>query len=218
MSTERDFYERVYHFDDDVVHAGLQRLQRALRQLGPMSKRSFLDLGSGVGWAAHHAVHDLRAEMAVAVDVAYRPLALGSEFAPGPFRVQANGMELPFRSSSFDRVFSFGSVEHFPDVRKGLSEIARVLGADGTAVIVVPNFYVRTEQPQELTMTYLGWRRMIRSAGLEVVSTRADRGPKIFRDYRPMRIVFRAGGRILSFLPGLQYQFIFLLRKADSSQ
>ena len=217
MTTNRDFYERTYHFDDDVIRAGFPRLRRALRLLEPLPGTRFLDLGSGVGWAAHLAATENNVSSAVAVDVALRALQVGTEFVPGPLRVQGDGTRLPFPSGSFDRVLSFGSIEHFPDVLQGLMELARVLDKDGQAVVVVPNVYVRTEQPSELTLTYFGWRKLISAAQLKVTATGADRGPVIFRDRRFGRILLRAGGRGLSFIPGLQYQFMFLVRHKSTT-
>lgn len=217
MSDDRKFYEHSYHFDDDIVAPGEDRLWRAIRMLEPLAGKSFLDLGSGVGWAAQLAGQRGGACAVVGLDFAFRALRLGQDAVPGVTRVQGDGTRLPFRDDSFERVLSFGSVEHFPDVVQGLRELARILTPDGRAVIVVPNFYVRTEQPRELRLSYFGWRDRFTQAGVQIVATSADRGPAILRDRRPARIVFRAGAKALSFVPGLQYQFAFLLKHADGS-
>lgn len=215
MSGDRSFYENSYHFDHDVVVPGEERLWRAVRMLEPLSGRSFLDLGSGVGWAARLASQRGRAGHVVGLDFAFRALKLGADSVPGVMRIQADGTQLPFRDNCFECVLSFGSVEHFPDVVQGLRELGRVLTPGGRAVVVVPNFYVRTEQPLELRLSYFGWRDRFAQAGLRIVSTSADRGPAILRDRRPVRVAFRAGAKALSFIPGLQYQFAFLLEHAD---
>jgi SAM-dependent methyltransferase len=100
-------------------------------------------------------------------------------------------------------------------VVQGLRELGRVLTPGGRAVVVVPNFYLRTEQPLELRLSYFGWRDQFAQAGLRIVRTSADRGPAILRDHRPVRVAFRAGAKALSLAPGLQYQFVFLLEHAD---
>lgn len=217
MSDDRRFYEDDYHFDQDVASPGESRLWRAIELLEPLPGTSFLDLGSGVGWAAQLAGQRGQAGAVVGLDFAFRALKLGQASIPGVLRVQGDGTRLPFRDDSFERVLSFGSVEHFPDVVQGLRELARVMTPDGRAVIVVPNFYVRTEQPRELRLSYFGWRDRFRQAGVQIVATSADRGPAILRDRRPARIAFRAGAKVLSVVPGLQYQFAFLLKHADGS-
>jgi len=210
---ERSFYETEYHFGQDVEQPGAARLRRALDLLGPMRGSAFLDLGSGVGWAANLASGD-GATVAVGADFARRALLLGAEHVPGVARVQADGCNMPIRDDAFDGILSFGSLEHFPDVDAGLREVARVLRPGGRAVIVGPNFYVRTEQPMELRLSYQGWRRRFDAAGLRIVATRADPGPAVLRDRRPVRMAIRAAAKVLALVPRLPYQFIFLLEPA----
>ena len=207
---ERSFYETEYHFGQDVEQPGASRLRRALDLLGPLRDTAFLDLGSGVGWAANLAAGD-GARVAVGADFARRALLLGAEHVPGVARVQADGCRMPIRDDAFDGILSFGSLEHFPDVDAGLREVARVLKPSGRAVIVVPNFYVRTEQPMELRLSYGGWQRRFDAAGLRIVETRADPGPAVLRDHRPVRMAIRAAAKVLALVPRLPYQFIFLL-------
>jgi SAM-dependent methyltransferase len=104
-----------------------------------------------------------------------------------------------------------GSLEHFPDVRLGLQEVVRVLKPAGRAVIVVPNFYVRTEQPQEMALSQSRWERLFAEAGLKVARVGADSGPPILRDRRASRIAFRAAAKVLAHVPRMPYQFIFEL-------
>ena len=212
MTVGRDFYETMYHFEEDIGEPDEHRLDAVLRLLQPMQGTHFLDLGSGVGWAAHIARDDLGAHHAVGADFAWKALKLGVDSLPDVSRVQADGSNLPFRTGAFSRVLSFGSIEHFPDVPAGLRELRRVLSEDGCAVVVVPNFYVRTEQPTEMRRSWFGWKHLFATVGLEVVRTKPDFGPPVFRDARKARAVLRAGAKVLSLVPGLQYQFVFLLR------
>ncbi|MBI4213681.1 MAG: methyltransferase domain-containing protein [Chloroflexi bacterium] len=46
---------------------------------------------------------------------------------------------VPFRSDSFDLIYSMGTIEHFPDYDIAAAEIFRVLKPGGTAIIGVPN-------------------------------------------------------------------------------
>lgn len=209
----RAFYESDYHFDSDVGTRMEPRFRRALDLLGPLTGRRFLDLGSGVGWAAHLARID-GARPSVGFDFARRALELGNEHIPDVERVQGDGTRLPFANDGIDAALSFGSLEHFPDVDRGLQELARVLAPGGAAVVVVPNFYARTEQPQELRLSYGGWKRRFEAAGLRITATRADLGPPVLRDRRPARVLFRAAAKVLRLVPRLPYQFIFRLEHA----
>jgi SAM-dependent methyltransferase len=205
---ERAFYETEYHFDDDVETPGEARLRRALDLLEPMDGTSFLDLGSGVGWGAHLA-RGAGADPAVGLDFARRALMLGNAHIPEVLRVQADGCHLPLRDNSVERLLSFGSLEHFPDPDHALREVARILTASGKAVLVVPNFYVRTEQPVELRLPYGAWKQRFAAAGLVVTAVRADRGPAILKNRRPARMLIRTAAKVLAYVPRLPYQFIF---------
>jgi len=209
----REFYEAEYHFDEDVQRPNLPRLWRALRGLEPLAGTVVLDLGSGVGWGARLALERGRGKTVVGLDFSRRALDLARCNTPGAGWVQGDGTALPFRDRSFDRLFSFGSIEHFPDLRRGFAEAFRVLRPGGLAVIVVPNFYVRTQQPLEFRATRRGWEGVIRAAGFDVVRVGTDAGPAILKNYRPARILLRLVLRLASLVPPLRYQFVFVLRK-----
>lgn len=242
----RDFYDRQYHFGEDVDRPNPDRLWRALRELAPLRGATLLDIGCGVGWATRLAAGRGQVAQAVGLDFSRTALQLAAQgmdaqamgapptrALPTSASVAAAGMaaspdtgaaapvswvcgdgtRLPFADGSFDRAFSFGSMEHFPDVAAGFSELARVLRSGAVAVSVVPNFYVRTAQPIEHRDTARGWRRIIESAGLHVVRVAADPGPALFKNRRPARIALRIGLRVLGAIPAFRYQFIFVMRK-----
>lgn len=215
MTTTRQFYEASYHFQSDAHHVQAERLERVLAFLEPLAGTTLLDLGCGVGWAADLASRKGAASPVVGVDFALTALQLGKQVAPDVSRVQADGLRLPFTAASFDRVLSMGSLEHFPDVSAGLREVARVLTPAGRAVMVVPNFYVRTEQPQELTLSQSRWERLFCEAGFVVERVGADIGPPVLRDLRPARVAFRAAAKVLAHIPQMHYQFIFDLSMAS---
>ena len=213
----REFYDREYHFGEDVDRPNPERLWRAVRELEPLGGTTLLDLGCGVGWATRLAATRGRVQDAVGLD--FSRTALHAAASAGTTDdthiawVCGDGTALPFPAGAFDRAFSFGSMEHFPDVAAGFRELARVLRPGALAVTVVPNFYVRTAQPVEHRDTEGGWRRLITDAGLDVVRVRADPGPAIFKNRRPLRIVLRLGLRLLGLIPAFRYQFIFVMRK-----
>ena len=209
----REFYDARYHFDEDVERPNVERVWRALRALEPLRGTAFLDLGSGVGWGAQLALARGGATTAVGLDFSRRALALAQGHTPGARWVQGDGAALPFRDQAFDRAFSFGSLEHFPDVSRGLREAFRVLRPGGLAVVVVPNFYVRTGQPLEFRATRARWEQLMRAAGFHVARVGTDAGPAILKNYRPGRILLRVLLRLVSLVPPLRYQFVFVLRR-----
>lgn len=216
MTSNRTFYDEQYHYGEDVDRPNPDRLWRALGALEPLQGTRLLDLGSGVGWATALAVARGGVANAIGLDFSSRAIEMAAKREPprDPLSwVVGDGMTLPFADATFDRVFSFGSMEHFPDVRQGFREMARVLTPNGLGVSVVPNFYIKTAQPIEHRDTLSGWKRIIMDAGLEVVRVGGDPGPAILKNRRPLRIALRLTLRAIGILPPLRYQFIFLLRK-----
>lgn len=209
----RKYYDAEYHYGEDVDRPNLDRIRRAMVQLGDLRGRRLLDLGCGVGWAARLASHEGGAAMAVGLDFAGSALARARRHTPEAGWVQGDGTALPFRDGSFDDAFSFGSMEHFPDVAQGFVEAARVLRPGGTLVTVVPNWWVRTDQPQELCASEKRWRAIAERAGFEVVRVAADHGPAIFKNRRPLRVLMRLALHVLSRIPGLRYQHVLVLRR-----
>jgi SAM-dependent methyltransferase len=49
---------------------------------------------------------------------------------------QGDGTALPLADATFDRLFCNGSLEHFPDVKKGIREIVRVLKPGGALALL----------------------------------------------------------------------------------
>ncbi len=54
--------------------------------------------------------------------------------------VVATAESLPVRDASFDRIVCQGSLDHFPEPRRFMQELSRVLRPDGRAVIGISNF------------------------------------------------------------------------------
>jgi len=209
----REFYDSEYHFEEDATRPDEKRIWHALRHLQPIAGRDFLDLGCGAGWATRLAMVQGNAKHAVGLDFSRTALVLARKHSPQILWVQADGTALPLADRSFDRLFCNGSLEHFPDVAKGLREIARILRNGATAVLIVPNFYVKTEQPMEFRTHYWGWRRMLESSGFDVTKTGTDWGPGIFKNANLKRVIARTIGKFLCAIPFMQYQFIFVVRK-----
>lgn len=212
-SDVRTYYEDSYHFDEDEERPNFSRLWRALRELEPLRGTAFFDLGCGVGWATRLVLERGGAALGVGLDFSARALVIARRNIPQASWVHGDGTRLPFANEAFDRAFSFGSLEHFPDVRQGFAELYRVLRPGSLAVVVVPNFWVRTEQPLEFRATRRNWTALARAVGFEVVRVGTDYGPSILKNRRPVKMLLRVIVRLLSFIPPLRYQFVFVLRR-----
>jgi SAM-dependent methyltransferase len=112
-------------------------------------------------------------------------------FAPGPNGLCgaiADVRELPFRTASFDAVYSMGTIEHFAATGHAVEEVARVLKPGGRAIVGVPNRYDPFLRPllasalqaaglyaygYEKSFSRRALREMLERAGLEVVAETA---------------------------------------------
>jgi SAM-dependent methyltransferase len=150
----------------------------------------------------------------VGLDFSRTALELAHKHSPEILWIHADGTAVPIADSSIDALHCDGALEHFPDPGKGFKEVARILRPDGRAVILVPNFYVVTEQPLELRLSYWGWKKLIEAAGLKIIETGVDWGPPIFGTKSFLRSMKRLAGRMMGIVPFMQYQFVFVLRRA----
>jgi hypothetical protein len=69
----------------------------------------------------------------------------------------------------------------------------------------------------EFRADYWNWRRIIEAAGLRVTEVHKDFGPPVFKNANLKRSAVRLAGKIISALPYLQYQFVFLIQKPQLS-
>lgn len=94
-----------------------------------------LDIGSSTGNLLNK-LNIIYSTKGVGIDISKLAILRGTQVNPCENRlIVSDAEELPFRSNSFDYVLSFDLFEHLPNPEKCISEIARVLKRDGTALI-----------------------------------------------------------------------------------
>lgn len=222
MHTGRDFYEKQYHYDEDVIVLDNKRIFHFFKKVEFSEVTRYLDIGCGVGWALKYCFE--KGLNCVGFDIAERPIRLSRGIISSKVKtLVANGEKLPFPAGYFDLVSSLGTIEHFTSPSQGLEEIARVTVKGGQVLLVVPNsfwilnkltFYKGTEQPQEMLATLGQWIRFINQHNLRVEATSRDIGPKVFKNMNPLGIIKRLILKITLILPvSFAYQFIFVCRK-----
>ena len=96
--------------------------------------------------------------------------------------------DLPFRDSSFDAIYSMGTIEHFAETERAVAEIIRVLKPGGVAIVGVPNRHDPFLRPllatimqavgaygygYEKSYSRKALRHMLQRAGFEVVDETA---------------------------------------------
>ncbi|WP_375485032.1 class I SAM-dependent methyltransferase [uncultured Jatrophihabitans sp.] len=123
-------------------------------RLGVVEGDRLLDLGCGAGRHTFQALR-LGAEVVAAdqsvadlrdVEAMVAAMAEEGEIKPpsAPVTLEADALALPFADGHFDRVIAAEILEHIPDDRQVIAELARVLRPGGTAAVSVPRRW--TEQ------------------------------------------------------------------------
>jgi ubiquinone/menaquinone biosynthesis C-methylase UbiE len=114
--------------------------------LGRLQGLRVLEIGCGRGgFAAWLAAQPDRPAELVAADFSPVAVRMAEEFglARGTtgvtYRVE-DLMGLTFPDASFDAAISFETIEHVPDSRRALRELARVLKPGGTLFLTCPNY------------------------------------------------------------------------------
>lgn len=110
-----------------------------LTRIGPLPARSvILDLGCSTGYL----LEDLRGahpdSLLTGVDLVAGGLRKAHANVPQAQLLQADACALPLHDASVDAAVSANLLEHIPDDRAALRELARVLRPGARAVIVVP--------------------------------------------------------------------------------
>jgi SAM-dependent methyltransferase len=122
-------------------------------RLGVQAGDRLLDLGSGGGRHAFEAmrrgalVTALDADAGEVKDVSGMMKAVTAEEPAVAARggvgtaIVGDALRLPFSSDAFDRVIAAEVLEHIPEDRIAMSELARVLRPGGTMAVTVPRWW-----------------------------------------------------------------------------
>jgi SAM-dependent methyltransferase len=182
----RDFYDNEY-YADVTNHSKLSWHPRKIAvRMGDMGGKEMLDVACGTGeWLGHF--HQ-RGALIAGIDLSQKAIdECRKRFPEGEFAC-GQAESLPFDDARFDLVTCMGSLEHFLDKPRALSEMKRVAKPDAQFLILVPNagfltrrlgLYGGTQQvrAREDVFDLATWAGLFESAGLQIVDRWRDLHP-----------------------------------------
>jgi SAM-dependent methyltransferase len=139
-------------------------------------------------WAHAQGAHPYGVDISAPTVTLARQAFSALPHSPGLRAATGDVRELPYRDGSFDAVYSMGTIEHFDETERAVSEIGRVLKPGGRAIVGVPNRHDPFLRPLFVAMLQaVGWygygfeksysrralRQMLERTGLEVVAETA---------------------------------------------
>ena len=161
-SAFRVFGPALIRFFGFPLDMEVQRRARPLnRLLDVRGGERVLDVGCGVGYFTFEAVRLCRRRVrgpeecyAVGLDIDREDVGLARHagrinHAENASFTQGNGLMLPFKNASFDKVLASEIIEHIHDDVSFLRELARVLKPGGTLVVTTPYDSSPVEYKQE---------------------------------------------------------------------
>jgi ubiquinone/menaquinone biosynthesis C-methylase UbiE len=157
--------------------------QAALAQLGLRSTDRFLDVGCGTGAAVRAAAGIV--ERAVGVDLSPEMIARAKQLSADVEAefVVGDSERLPFADASFTALLCTSSFHHYPDPRRAVGEMARVLGPNGRLVIAdgIGDRFVARVADRVLRLVDRGHVRLYKSGELVELLERAGFGGLVVR-------------------------------------
>jgi len=186
----RRFEERLQRADRDEQAVFADKLTTAwhtlakgfIAQVGCLRGSKMLEVGCGYGSlsvfvAQQKAVVSGVDISATAVRLSRRNAELAGVDATF---TQANAVALPFQDGAFDLVVCCDTLEHVPEYRVAVNELARVTRVGGHLIVTTPNvinprgiyLLATSGQPVENPFLYWTMTRLLVRRGLAIVSTR----------------------------------------------
>src|SRR5437870_5196975 len=142
-------------------------LYRALEAVAPLARGKLLDVGCGDKQFESIFRPHVDEYIGIEHEATFHATAATLNVTRPDFLYDGN--RLPFESGSFDTVISIQVLEHTPDPRRLISEMARVLKQDGALILAAPFSFRLHEEPHDyFRYSPHGLRELCREAGLVI--------------------------------------------------
>lgn len=122
-----NYYDGISRGYKNLYHA--EQISKILKIMNSfLLEGIMLDLGSGDG--VLNAFIDSKVDL-ISFDLSFELLKLNSNNC----KVQGSILNLPFKNESFNMISSFTVFQDLPDVKRGISEVLRVLKVEGVFIL-----------------------------------------------------------------------------------
>lgn len=164
------YFSKIYDTVNPYVWDDRMR-NRALEWFDADRDDRVLDVGSGTGFATEGLLNHVDEVHALDQSMGQMEQAFAKFGKHGKVRFYRGDAErLPFKDDSFDKLWSSGSIEYWPNPVDALAEFRRVTKPGGTVLVVGPD-YPKTRPFQKLADAIMLFydaeeaERMFREAG-----------------------------------------------------
>ncbi len=152
------------------------RRRSVSRYLHRQQTRTILETGSGLSPVSN------KTGQTVYTDLSFEALMVLKRFNPGGRYVAADCCRLPFKSNVFSHAISSEVLEHIPDDRAAVKEMARVVTQAGELVITFPHrkcYFARDDRYVKHYRRYEieEMERLLKNSGFRIVEMEKVLGP-----------------------------------------
>ena len=168
-------------------YLAIRYLRRALSKTQRFASGRLLDIGCGR--KPYAALYSDQVVSHIGIDV---PTSMHSLDKIDAF---ATALALPIAGDAVDTVLATEVIEHVPDPRLMIGEIARVLRPSGYAIVTAPLHEPLHELPFDYyRYTHVGLTHLLNECGLEVVKVERRGGPLAVNGYLLSSYLYRHHG------------------------
>jgi len=145
-----------------IFNAAAEPYRLFLREIASPEHAQILDVGSGPGFLTLQLASEYPTVSIIGVDYSSTEVRTANRLRirdqiPNCTFTQGDAMHLPFKDGSFDLVISVGSIKHWPDGKRGLREMHRVLRHNGLALIAEADRDAPDEEIYRFAEKFTAW-------------------------------------------------------------
>ena len=133
-NTQKDIFNEIYKFDEEEAdsYTNIKFIEENV-----LLKPPVLEIGSGKGFVLDY-FREKDVEI-TGIEISEEAVNFIRKKNKNIKALIYNGIDLPFGNESFNIILSFDVLEHFESVKKHLSEVRRILKANGVYAFQTPN-------------------------------------------------------------------------------